>query len=406
MSQVVGSWPDVFSYELNLFCSLSFLYSPLLPLLLRLLSPGVSASVRVFTFSHSFFLPYYLYFLTALPVLLSPCFSLLLIFASGSSSFFLLGLIRLAFRTPYSLLGWSVFASSSAVVLSFLLGSLFSFFVLLPSQLFFRIYRFPSRLFLSFHRLCARLCVVSYGSLFFFSLFASFLLLRGLAAFPKLCLLRSCFSWGFLFFTGFIFGSFTYEFWWCSMAGLGAPFSYLSFVVGFLLFLSFIGFSLASALLSLVLFLLPSSVHLLSASLPFPGLCAFLSRSLPVRPASLSFFRISSLMSVPAFVPLFSCTVSSSSSPQFSSVLFVFSVLSSRYSSFVLCLFFVAVQPFPVLVFHASFRSSSWVIPLFWGFGLCSLASCGAYGFGCYSTFVSSFGVPLSSAPPFVCSGS
>ena len=66
-----------------------------------------------------------------------------------------------------------------------------------------------------------------------------------------------------------------------------------------------------------MLFLLPSSVHVLSASLPFHGLCAFLSRSLPARSASLSFFRISCLVSVPAFVPLFSCTVSLPSSPQF-----------------------------------------------------------------------------------------
>ena len=115
-------------------------------------------------FSPSFFLLYYLYFLPAFPVLLSPCFSLLLVFASGSSSFFLLGLLRLAFRNPYSLLGWSDFASSSAVVLSLLLDSPFSF-VLLPSQLFFGIFRFPSQI-LSFRRLCARLCVISYGSLF------------------------------------------------------------------------------------------------------------------------------------------------------------------------------------------------------------------------------------------------
>ena len=66
------------------------------------------------------------YFLPALPVLLSPWFSLLLVFDSVSSSFFLLGLLRLAFRTLCSLLDWSVFASSSTVVLSLLLGSPFS----------------------------------------------------------------------------------------------------------------------------------------------------------------------------------------------------------------------------------------------------------------------------------------
>ena len=96
---------------------------------------------------------------------------------------------------------------------------------------------------------------------------------------------------------------FTYEFQWGSQAGLGAPFSYFFFDFGFLLFLSFIGFSLPLSLSSLVLFLLPSSVHLLFALLPFPGLCTFLSRSLSVRPTSLSFFRISCLVRVPVFVP-------------------------------------------------------------------------------------------------------
>ena len=40
------------------------------------------------------------------------------------------------------------------------------------------------------------------------------------------------------------------------------------------------------------------------------------------------------------------------------------------------------------------------------GFGLCSLACCGSYGSGFYSAFVSSCAATLSSAPPFVCSGS
>ena len=98
-----------------------------------------------------------------------------------------------------------------------------------------------------------------------------------------------------------------------------------------------------------MLFLLPSSVPLLSASLPFPGLCAFLCSSLPIRPASLSSFRISCLVRVPAFVPLFSCTVSSSSSPQF--LRFCFSFLYFR----------VVTVPLSCLssLLYIPFRSSS-----------------------------------------------
>ena len=98
-------------------------------------------------FSHSFFLPFYLYFLMAFPMLLSPCFSLLWVFASSFRSVFSLSIV------------------------------------------------------------CVPGCVSIPTALFFFSLFVSFLLLRGLTAFPKLRLLHLCFSWGFLFFTGFLFGS-------------------------------------------------------------------------------------------------------------------------------------------------------------------------------------------------------
>ena len=54
----------------------------------------------------------------------------------------------------------------------------------------------------------------------------------------------------FLFFTGFLFGSFTYVFRWCSLAGMDAHFSCLSFVSGFLSFCF-----LSSASVSLQLFL-------------------------------------------------------------------------------------------------------------------------------------------------------
>ena len=260
-------------------------------------------------------------------------------------------------------------------------------------------------------------CVSFPKAVFFFSLFTSFLLLRGLAAFPKLRLLRSCFSWSFLFFTGFIFGSFTYEFRWCSLAGLGAPFSYLFLDFGFLLFLSFIGFSLASALSSLVLFLLPSSVPLLSASLPPPGLCVFLSRFLPVRPASLS----STLVARCVFRLLFPYFLVRSLRPRILSSFGCFFFLYFRVVTVPLsCVFLrsctaLSSPHLPHLFFgllwlycavFASLQSCASLILLLdysfvLGFGLCSLAGCGAYGFGCYSTFVSSFRVP-----PFFCSGS
>ena len=149
---------------------------------------------------------------------------------------------------------------------------------------------------------------------------------------------------------------------WCYLAGFGAPFSYLSFDVGFLCFLSFIGFSLASALSSHVLFLLPSSVHVLSASFPFHGLCAFLSRSLPVRPAALSFFA---LVAWCLFRLLFFCFLVRCLRPRLlnSSVLFFFSVLSHRSSS--LCLSLFLYSPFQSSSSTHLLRSSSQVIPLF-----------------------------------------
>ena len=89
---------------------------------------GYSLWAFLLPFEWSYYLSFLLFarffsFPTSSPVLLPPWFSLLLVFASASSSFFLLSLLRSAFRTPYSHLGWSIFASSSAFVLSLLLGS-------------------------------------------------------------------------------------------------------------------------------------------------------------------------------------------------------------------------------------------------------------------------------------------
>ena len=77
--------------------------------------------------------------------------------------------------------------------------------------------------------------------------------------------------------------------------------------MGLFLLLSFICFSLASTISSLLLFILPSSVNLLSALLPFPflRLYAVLSRSLLVRSASLSVFHSGFLFCVPDFDPYF-----------------------------------------------------------------------------------------------------
>ena len=257
------------SFICYLFCSLSFLHSPLLSFAAVALSERFHFRSSDHIISHSFYLPYFLYFLTALPILLSPLF---------------LPSLGLCLRFIFFLPTWSNPTSVPAplVRLCFLVC------------------------FLSFHRLCARMCVVSYSSLFLFP-FRLVSLASGLAAFPKLRLLHSCFLWGF---------------------------SVLSW-------------------LHLRFFLLPPSVPVLPASLPFHGLCPFLSRSLPVRLASLSFFCISCLVCLPAFVPLFSCTVSSSLSPQFFGSVFLFCTSESFQFLYPLS-FFIPVQPFLIFVFHTS----------------------------------------------------
>ena len=194
-----------------------------------------------------------------------------------------------------------------------------------------------SHCFLSFLCLYAWMCVISYSSLF--SLFSSFLLFRGLAVFPQLRLLPSHFWWGFsviyrlplrcfllrvpVVFPGWFWRSFQLTLLRCCLSS----FPILHGLQPRLLF-------------RLVLFLLPSSVLVLNASFPFHGLCALFSRSLPVRPASLSFCCLSCLVSVPAFVLFFSCTVSSYSSPQFFGLVFLFCTLES-FQFF--CVFLVPV---------------------------------------------------------------
>ena len=120
----------------------------------------------------------------------------------------------------------------------------------------------------------------------------------------------------------------------------------------------------------------------------FMGSAPSFSRSLPVRPASLSFFCVSCLVSVPAFV-LFSCTVSSSSSPQFFGSVFLFCSFES-FGSFVS--FFVPVRLFPVFVFH----TSSSILLLGYSF-VRALRACVVFVFGCIGVL---FVLPCSPSPP------
>ena len=391
-----------------------FLYSLLLFLSLRLLSPGISAYVREIDFS------------------LHPSITALSIFPSGSpcvafavvlpSCGFHLRVIFLpTWSTPTSVPDhifdsrWSVFASSSFVVLSLLLVTPFFFsFLFHPSLPFFRVFHFLSQQFSVYPSSVLPNCMSLHMALLFSSLSPRLLLLQGFAALLAIRLLRSSSRWVFcpLPASSSVFRLrvlMVFSCWFIHSFQLPL----LQFM-GLLLLLSFICFSLASALSCLVWFILLSSVHLLSASLPFPGLCAFLSHSLPVCPASLSFFHGGCLVHVLAFDPffLYSLFVLVSS---VSSVLFFFSVLSRLYNSFVLCLSSLLCSPFqsssstpllrPPLGFPVlslllcspeRLYSSSWFFPLVvMGFGFCSLACCGSYGSGCYSTFVLSFAATL-----------
>ena len=137
-----------------------------------------------------------------------------------------------------------------------------------------------------------------------------------------------------------------------------------------------------------MLFLLPSSFLVLIASFPFHGLCALFSRSLPVHPASLSFCRISCLVSVPAFVLFFSCTVFSSPSPQFFGSVFLFCPLELFHF---LCVFLVPVRPFPVFIFH----TSSSVLLLGYSF-VRAFHACGVFVFDCVGVLVV---LPCSPSP-------
>ena len=186
-----------------------FLYSPLLFLSLWLLSPGnFCFRSRDRFFSPSFYLSNYLSLLAALPVLLSPWFYLLVVFTSASS-FFPLGLLRLAFRTPYSILGWSIFASS--LYCHYYWIRLFLSFVS-PFAAFLQEFPLTFATVFCLSVVCfTRLCGVTYGSPFLLP-FASFALASGLRCFTCDSFASFEFLLGFLSFTSFLFGSFASEF--------------------------------------------------------------------------------------------------------------------------------------------------------------------------------------------------
>ena len=152
------------------------------------------------------------------------------------------------------------------------------------------------------------------------------------------------------------------------------------------------GFSLASALSSLVLFLLPSSVHVLSASFPFHGFCAFLfsfsSRSSGVCLSS-------ALVAWRVFWLLFSYFIVRSLRPRLlsSSVLFFFFFFFfCTFESFrFLCVFLRSCTVLPVFVFHTSS-----ILLLGYSF-VRALRACVVFVFGCIGVL---FVLPCSPSPP------
>ena len=224
-----------------------------------------------------------------------------------SSSFSPVSLLRLAFRTPYSLLGWSEFSSLSVGVLSLLLGIPFLSFFFLPSLPFIWSFRFRSPVFfLTIRRLFCQ-TVSRYIRL----------------SFSPVC---SCFGASlpylrFVCFVRFLIGfSVLYQ---LSSSVLSPPspdgipllvcaliFSCFSLDlcdIFLFLFFSFI------SLVSLPQFrLLRCSSYLrglICACFAFlflnPRLCTILSRSLPVRSMLLSFFHSGFLKSFPDFARYF-----------------------------------------------------------------------------------------------------
>ena len=137
---------------------------------------------------------------SALPLLVLPWCSLFAIFVSVSSSFSSVRLLRLEFRTPYSLVGCSDFSLTSVSVLYWILASPFLFFsVFLPCLPFFRSFCFRSpAFFLPIRRFVLSDCVSLHAALSRFLI--PFRLVHSCfgASLPSLCFIASFdFSRGF-----------------------------------------------------------------------------------------------------------------------------------------------------------------------------------------------------------------
>ena len=205
---------------------LYLLYPPLPFLLLRLLSPApvpgfrfpflvVMCCFRVrqrLYFLHSlWFLPSFVSFClpdclslhSDLPLLVSSWCSIFVVFASVSSSFSPVRLLRLEFQTPYSLVGCSDFAVGRCTILD--IGFAFSFHCFSSLSAFLQEFPLPfASIFLAYPSFCfAGLCVVTCSSLFFLSPFGLFALASELRCLPCVSLLRSTFLVGFLSFPSF-----------------------------------------------------------------------------------------------------------------------------------------------------------------------------------------------------------
>ena len=125
-----------------------------------------------------------------------------MLFVSVSSSFSPVRLLRLEFRTPYSLVGCSDFSMPSVGVLSWILGSPFFFHCFSSLSAFLQQFQLPFTSVFPVHpSFCfARLCVITCGSPFSSPLSTCSLLLWSFAAFLAVRLLMSNFPFGFSIF--------------------------------------------------------------------------------------------------------------------------------------------------------------------------------------------------------------
>ena len=182
-------------------------------------------------------------------------------FSSLSSSFSPVSLLRIAFRTPSSLVGCSDFSSSSVGVFSLLLALPFLSFIFLICLSFFRsfCFRLPAFYFclsvVLFYRTVCRYMRLSF---FFLSPFGSLALASELHCLPCDSFATFDFSLGFLSFPSFRLRFFqitiVFPCWYVHIS-----FGCFSLTLGdtfFFLFFSFMFIGIASAVFSLALFIL------------------------------------------------------------------------------------------------------------------------------------------------------